>query len=163
MRRLSYRAIAAILRSNPATLHRWTHKDMSPKAQLQRQSSPFRKLTITQENILCGWLIKRDTTHKSTTTTALKTFISTHFNTSVSPSWITRFCQRHHFSIKHTTKDQHKELSTEAQLEATNFLKQIRQMKLDPSRIIAIDKSTLRGTPIRDYVKQISITGKYET
>jgi len=160
---LTYRVISKLLCVPIGTLYRWVHMNMSSKAVVSRKSTSSSALMVftrETEDILCGWLLARNLAHKSTATSTFRKWIGKYFLKSVSPTWITRFCKRHHFSVKKAARDEHRDLELSSAFKAIDFLKTIRQEHLSPGKIIVIDKTALKGIPARGGVKHISPIGR---
>ncbi len=112
---------------------------------------------------MLGWVIYRELTHASTTTTNFQEFISSYFGKEVSPSWITRYMERKHFSLKLPSNARVDQLKDATLNEAVQFLKSVNEFaryhKISPAGILVIDKMSLFSSQYHKHTKHIATKG----
>jgi hypothetical protein len=130
--------------------------DMSKAAREERRlkRAHNRLLSVTQERLIVGWVLQRTIQSKSSTTAELRKFIATHFQKTVSSSWITKFLHRHDLSLR--SAQQAKPLLHDKQAfnDALHFLNDLHARHLQPHQIACLDK-----TGIYSDVKRIKHIG----
>jgi transposase len=140
---ISYQHIADQVGCSKSSVYRIKNQDMGTEARRERarRSGWNKLLSVEQEKIVCGWIIEQTIKFKSTTTKHFRSFINEAFGIHVSPSWITRFIQRHQFSLRSTQPIKKILSKSEAFDEAIAFLERVKAKKKDPSQICCIDKT----------------------
>ncbi len=116
---------------------------MSVRAQKERRSrrAQNRLLSVEQERIVCGWILHRTISFKSSTTKKIRSFILQNFNTKVSACWITRFLQRNDFTLRSAQPIKAEITKEKSFKDALAFLARVKALKKKPSQIACMDKT----------------------
>ncbi len=139
----SYQQIADQIGCAKSTIYRIHKIDMSVRTQKERSSrrAQNRLLSIEQERIVCGWILHRTITYKSSTTKKIRSFILQNFNTNVSACWITRFLQRYDFTLRSAQPIKAQITKEKSFKDAIAFLDRVKAFKKQPGQIACMDKT----------------------
>lgn len=171
-RNLSYRKIAVKIGVfSPTTVMNWDHQDMSPDAILYRSrlKAADRKFTIEEEEIMAGWIVYQDLSMQSTTTLKFREFVYDFFGELISPSFISKFLNRHQLSMKLVGNASAKEIESREEViqEGVDFLNSlalfISRYNITSEQIKVFDKTYLATSPWHKYVKQICMKGSVKS
>lgn len=147
-RELSLRTISRMTGVPHSTLCLWRRMDMSAHAQRQRKErSAHRKLSVNQEQILAGMVFYRSLRGLNTSTATVKAAAQHMFGDDFSPSWFTRWKNRHHLSLQKIHRVTHAEIDDSAFEAGVAFIKKIRRLHLRPEQLYAIDKKMIKDAP----------------
>jgi len=162
---LSYRAIAVKVGVSADSIHKWDGKDMSSVAIAQRaalKAAP-KLFTLDEEAILAGWIVYKDLVFESSTTFRFKEFASNHFGREMSPSFVTKFLDRNHLSMKLPGNAKASESNAETIQKAVEFLESFEILAslngLSPSQIKVFDKTYLQTSPWHKNIRHIGMKG----
>lgn len=139
--RLSFRAIAkAVGIKSPDTIMRWYHGNMSQEAILSRaKMRGHRKFTDDQELVLAGWVVYKELSNESSTTTKFHEFVGEYFDMKMSPSYVSKFMQRHDLSLKLPGNAKENEFEPDSLECAVTFLNELERLieenGLTPSQV----------------------------
>lgn len=113
--------------------------------------------------ILLGWVLYRELTHASSTTTNFREFVYSAFGDYTSPKFITEFMDRHHFSLKLPSNARMNEIDDSTISESICYLKSVRNFSklqnIDSDHIVVMDKTSLPTSPYHKYVRHIATKG----
>lgn len=145
------------------TIRSWKNLDMSGNARatrLQNRCDAHRILTPSEEQILAGAILYRDLLRLDTTTIRIRKLIFSMFRIDgVYPSYISRFLDRNHLSLRLPTVCHTAERRAASVDELTKYLQEIRSLGVPPDRIVNIDPTSVYSD-VR-FVKQAGPRGRY--
>jgi hypothetical protein len=145
----SWRCIARRIGAfSDATPRRWAHKDMSPRARALRLKNCGHKrlLSCEEEQVAAGWFISRCIRRFPTTTVHARLFFASAFNFQMKPSWLSKFADRHHLSVRRGKRCKWTEVRGLAFKEALNFFATLHLLNKEPHQILALDKTSIYTT-----------------
>jgi hypothetical protein len=153
---------AAGLRSHTTAL-RWRTTDMSPQAQLLRNSHKAwnRKLALEHEQIVAGFVVFRDCLRMETGLKTIRTFIRNRFRIAVESRYVLRLCDRHHLSYRDFVHASSAEFSQYKRLKAIELLRYIQSEKIEPANLWSIDKAEF--LPRSESTRQLGPKGRYQS
>lgn len=138
-----------------ATPWRWAHSDMSPTAinERSRNKAHNRLLSWNNENVGAGYLVMRDCQRLDTSTDVSGRFFHGRYNANVTPSWTSKWANRHHLSLRSTLHTSTAEFLRFKRDNAIGVLDRIRGLQQSSRKIWSFDKKSFtdRSTSSKQY------------
>lgn len=146
------------------TIRTWKSLDMSPEARDQRHNNKGkynRILTHPQCLILAGRIVCRDLLRLDTSTNSIQAAMVDMFSIRrhVFGSFITRFLERNHLSMRSAITTHPAELSKAKSDELISYFTTLRELGLPPSRVVNIDPTSVYSDA--RFVLQAGMKGRY--
>jgi transposase len=146
---------------SPQTILNWVN--LKKRGVLLNKKSPYlpsnRLLTPAQEMIAAGYISLQSINFFSTATKIARVFIHDHFGVSPNKSWMSRWASRNHLSWRKVQRRTTNVRITEIRKQIMNFLNELKDLNLEPKKIICIDKTYLRTQDLRG--RQLAPIGRY--
>ena len=134
-----------------ATIYRWERESLTGEEYRERLGRRGKRklLTPEQTHLVLGYLCHRRSLLLVVSQRDLIDFISTHFNKTVSPPFITKLMQDHNVSSQRSMNRDSRMTTPKVVDDAIAFIEEVRSYNYPPERIIIMDETCLWSNVVK--------------